>query len=138
MADIQQAIYSQLTGHAGLSALIGTRVYPLVLPQNAPSAAVLPAVVYQIIGNDRLERHRGASGDARPTVQLSAWALTEASAAAVAAQMRIAITAMTGVVAGVTVTGAANDSGEIHRYEPDTRRYGISLDFRISHREAVV
>ncbi len=132
MPDIQQAIFSQLTNFAGLSALIAARAYPLMLPQNP----TLPAVVYQIISNEREELHGGQTGDARPRFQITCWAATQAAVAAVATQVRLAVMSMAASVASVTIKGTYN-AGETHIYEPDTKRYGVALDFFVAHEEAV-
>ena len=42
MADINQLIYSRLAGFAQLSALVGTRIYPVI----APEKATMPYLVY--------------------------------------------------------------------------------------------
>lgn len=131
MADIEAAIYSTLTSHVGLSALVSTRVYPDILPDNP----TMPALTFQMISNVREERHRGQTGDAAPRFQVNVWAQTRASRAAVADQVRLAMMAMTTVV-GVTIKGVLN-AGETRTYEPDTRRYGTSLDFFVFHTEAV-
>lgn len=101
-----------------------------------PQSPTLPAVTYQMISNDREERHRGQTGAARPRFQITCWGATESSVAAVATQARLAVMSMTGTVASVVIKGAYNEN-ETHIYEPDTRRYGIALDFFIVHEELV-
>ena len=32
---IQEALFTRLSGHSGLAALAGTRIYPLVIPQQS-------------------------------------------------------------------------------------------------------
>jgi hypothetical protein len=44
--NLKAGIYSLLTANAGLSALIGTRVYPIMLPE----APTLPAIRFQYVG----------------------------------------------------------------------------------------
>lgn len=132
MPDVTEAIYTQLSGAAGLSALVSTRVYPELMPQSP----TLPAVVYQMISNDREERHGGQTGDARPRFQITCWASTPLAAAAVAEQVRLALMAMSGSVASVTIRGVWN-AGETRGYEPDTLRHFVALDFFVAHLEAV-
>ena len=132
MADVTQALYTQLSGTAGLTALVSTRIYPDLMPQSP----TLPAVVYQMISNVREERHGGQTGDARPRFQITCWASTALAAAAVATQVRLAVMAMSGTVAAVVIVGVWN-AGENRGYEPDTLRYYAAIDFFVSHREAV-
>jgi hypothetical protein len=132
MADIEAALYTTLTSHVGLSALLSTRAYPDLLPDNP----TMPALTFQMISNVREERHRGQTGDASPRFQITVWADTRASRAAVAEQVRLAVMAMDGSVVGVEIKGVEN-AGETRTYEPDTKRYGTMLDFFIHHTEAV-
>ncbi|MDP9192299.1 MAG: DUF3168 domain-containing protein [Acidobacteriota bacterium] len=131
MADIRQAVFSQLSGTAGLSALIASRIYPKVLPQQP----TMPAIVYQLIDNDREQVHRGQTTGTKARVQLTVWGNSEASVSAVKEQMRLAMIAAHGSVASVTIDGVTCE-GEVEGYEPDTMRHFIALDFFVWHREA--
>lgn len=131
MADLRQAVYSQLSGVAGVSALVASRIYPKVLPQQP----TMPALVYQVIDNDRANVHRGQTTGARARVQVTCWGNTEASVSAVKDQVRLAMIAATGSIASVTIDGVSCE-GEVEGFEPDTVRHWIALDFFIWHREA--
>lgn len=132
MADIYQAIKTRLEAASGLTAFVGTRIYPHVLPQNP----TMPAVVYELISNEREERHRGQTGDARPRVQVTTWANTALGAANAANEVRLAVMAMDGTVASVDVHGVWN-AGESRGFEPDTGRHFAAMDFFIAYKEAV-
>jgi len=103
---IEDALYSRLSGFAGLTALVGTRIYPLKLE---PGAA-LPAVSFQLIDaeRDRLSGQDGVDHAAR--FQLDSWADTYESAKAVAAQVVAALDRWSGTVAGVVVNTSFIDS----------------------------
>ncbi len=63
-------IYNRLITHASLTALVGTRIYPVVAPQNA----TYPLITYSII-KAPLDRSKQCAGDyMRATVQLTIWA----------------------------------------------------------------
>lgn len=80
----ETAVYTRLTTHAGTAALIGTRCYPLRLPQKP----VLPAVVYQRISSSG----RAGTSDRRVVrYQFSCWASTYAGVKALAEQVRDAL-----------------------------------------------
>lgn len=84
---IESAIYSRLSGFAGLSALVSTRIYPNVLAQNA----TLPAVVYQRISAGRISL-MGVDAAVLPArFQFTAWATGHTAAAAVRDQVRQAL-----------------------------------------------
>jgi len=66
MAELETAVYSALTGDATVSGLVGTRIYPLVAPQDA----ALPAIVYQRISQQARVSHSGNSCLARTRLQV--------------------------------------------------------------------
>lgn len=131
MADIRQAVYTTLSGHAGTAALVSTRVYPKIMPQQP----TMPAIVYQMIDNDRVQAHRGQTTGAKARFQVTCWGSTTASCEAVSEQARLAMIAASGSVASVTINGVTCE-GEVEGYEPDTMRHYIALDFFVWHREA--
>jgi len=82
-------LYAVLAAASGLTALVGTRIYPDILPEDHQ----LPAVVYTRTGTQPvLTVHGGSFGDFTD-LQINAWAKTRASAAAVAEQIEAALVA---------------------------------------------
>ena len=126
---IEEAIYLHLKNHPGLSALIGTRIYPLRMPQNP----TLPAVVYQRISTPRTYSHSGYSNLADPRFQFSVWAESYSGALAVAEQLRDAINGFTG--SGSIPVYSSQIANESDDYEPSTELYRILIDAFIAHRE---
>jgi hypothetical protein len=89
--SIESSLFSALTTHAGLSALIAARLYPDAMPQGA----ILPCVVYQRISTPRFQvlGSTQAVVVSKPRFQFSCWALSASGALAVAAQLRTALLA---------------------------------------------
>lgn len=127
---IEEALYTYLIAHAGLSALVGDRVYPLVAPQDA----TYPLVVYQRISGIRIHSHSGPSGLASPRFQFSAWGESFSDAKNVAEQVRLALDGYAGTMGSLAV-GACLIATELDQYEPDTGLYRTILDFFIWHEE---
>jgi len=108
---------TRLTTHAGTAALVGTRVYPMKLPQNS----TYPAIVYQrISGAERL----GSTKLREARYQLSCWGATYASGQALAAQVRDALEGW-GVGGAVPMSRIVNENDD---YEPDDDVYRVILD----------
>lgn len=126
--SIEADIYSSLTAHAGLSALIGTRLYPVLLPQNP----TYPAVTYQRVSTPRAQAINGTVASAGPRFQFAAWASTYSSAVSVAAQVRAALIAMSGNI--VTVYEVLLD-GEREVWEDDPGVFRRDVDALILHSE---
>jgi len=88
--SIETTIYSTLTGYSGLSALIGTRVFPAP----APISAILPLVTYQVINSSPVMNLGGRETTANTVMQFDCWAQTYSSAKAVNVQLMNALDAL--------------------------------------------
>ena len=132
---IEEAIYTYLSNHAGLTALVSTRIHPLIMPQST----VLPAVTFSKVSGPRVHAMQQDAGLAYPRFQVSCWGATYKSAKDVAAQVRAALQDFKGTmggVGGVVVSGVfIQDENDL--YEPGTQVYHIALDFVIWHEEGV-
>ncbi len=84
---IETGLYTELSGNAGVSALVGTRIYPQKLAQDA----TLPALVYSVISDPRELTLDGPSDFIRARVQVDAWADTYLEAIALSDAVRAAI-----------------------------------------------
>jgi len=128
--NVRAAIYSHLSGYAGLTALVSKRIYPGVLPQNCP----YPAVNFFLVSSDPVEVMGGPSGMDIPYVQVSVRDTTIDGAAAVADQVKAAMRSTWGAWGSATVhySGLRN---EHDLYEPETGTFHIALDFEITIEE---
>ena len=83
---VRESIYKRNTTHEGLLALIGTRCYPQLLPDNAK----LPCVVYNLIGTppNNYGDHDASPPDPWTTrIQMDAYATTSDGVHAVGEQL---------------------------------------------------
>lgn len=117
--SVESDIYSALTGYAGLSALVSTRVYPQVIPDGA----TLPAVAYQRVGTEPVQTLHGTVPAARARFSFSAWAATYADALSVIAQVRAALLAAAAFEAVYEF--------EVDLFDEESRRSGRIADFSI-------
>lgn len=125
-------IYAHLAARPGFVALVGDRVYPRRLPQEA----TLPAVVYRLIGTtDRGLSQSGSDGLADARFQFDVWADDPDEADAIAAELVAAFHGFRGFM-GDTVVGAARVANDIDDDEPMTGLYRRIVDVLIQHQEA--
>ncbi len=120
---IDSAVFQTLGQYAGLSALVGARIYP----DAAPQTVAKPYVVYQeIAGVPTMD----LSGDAvsggldNTLMQVSAWATTQDQARAVGRQVRAAMAAATAFRVGRV------EQRSLPR-EPETRLFCVEHDFSV-------
>lgn len=112
--SFEAALYSGLVGHAGLAALVGTRVYPMRLPANV----TFPAITYERVSTPREHTINNTPVAAEPRFQFDIWAENDyAAVLAVAEQLNAAIRALPSS-GSVTVHERTADE-ESDRFEPE-------------------
>ncbi|HEG43246.1 MAG TPA: DUF3168 domain-containing protein [Phycisphaerales bacterium] len=136
-ATIEKAIYSLLSGDPTLSALVGTRIDPMIVPQGT----AMPAVTYMQIPSWRDNTLDGPSGLVRSRWQINCWALTTAEARTVSNAVRQAIAGYSGSGTGVVIQAIMAPDLEIDIManpagKDVARRYGKTQDFEIWFCEA--
>lgn len=102
MATIEEAMVARMNAHAGLTALVGTRTYPLRVPQDA----TMPAIAYQKISSPKTQSHSGGSHLAQSRIQLTIEADSYESVKATADQVRACWEGYKGTVGGVRIDAA--------------------------------
>lgn len=85
MTGLGELIRARLLAHAGTAALLGTRVWPLLMPQEG---LTLPAATYML---GTLVETDGSAPLWQETVETTAWAADEAAAQGLAKQMEDAL-----------------------------------------------
>ena len=119
--SVEADLYAYLSTYAGLTELVGTRVYPLVAPQAVKESYC----TYQKISPGRKYSHGGFSNLSRPRIQVNCYATTYAQAKAIAVQVIAAVEAWP----GASNIQAAFVENEIDMYDPDTELYQVPVDF---------
>lgn len=129
--SLEADLFTRLSTHDGLVALVGQRIYPLVIPQKV----AMPAVRYQRVA----VTHTSAMGVDAPLtttlVQVSSHADTFDGARAVAVQVRAALQRWMDDDVGVQDVYVES---EIDLYDQADLEggYQVATDFRFWHMEA--
>lgn len=119
---IEQDIITSLGGDSTLTALVGSRIYPLSRPQGDP----LPAIVYQRIATTPLNSINGFSRLDAVRIQFSCYAKTLLAAKELAEALRSAMDADTALKAICVMEMDDQDEG--------TRNFRTVVDFHIWQR----
>lgn len=117
-ADFEAVFLSALQGNAALKALVGDRVFALIIPEGT----YLPCVTFQRISGAPANSLGGHSGLEEIDLQVDVWARTYAEAKAVAKAVRDAVPAR-GAVFGAHLI---QDSDT---YESETNYYRITMEY---------
>lgn len=99
MKSPEAVLAQQITGNAGLAALVGTRVYPVL----APATASLPFVTWRRSGIQRSQTLGAPMGLPRVSVEYGIYGTTYEQARDVADRMRAVLDGYGGTVLGCTV-----------------------------------
>jgi len=125
---IEQTLFTRLSTFAGLTALVATRIYPLIMPQGVTH----PAVTYQRISSTRESCMVDDDGIVRARFQVTTWAATFASARAVIDQVRLALQRWS--TSGVQDTYII---GEYDLYDEAALIFGAAIDAEVVYEEVI-
>lgn len=125
---MEEAIINRLLATAGVTALVGTRVYPGTRRQGSP----LPALVFNRISGVRDYTMVEPSGLVESRVQIDAWASEWLGAKTLARAVRASLSGIKGTFSGIEVQGVFLD-GERDTFEGEApeRLYRVSMDFNV-------
>ena len=111
--SIESDLYTTLSNDAGVSALVGTRIYPNL----APESATYPYITYQLISGVRLSTVTGVNDAKRKRIQHSCHAETYEEAKALADAVFAAL------------EGDGYQDLEHEFYDPTTQVHTVIIDW---------
>jgi hypothetical protein len=120
--SLETKIFTILTTDPAVSAVIASRCFPVVLPQNV----TLPAVSYQRISGGQENSLKGSSNLENPRIQVDVWGTTYSAVKDLAAKVMAAMRAAS--------TFKALVISDQDLFEDETETYRVSIDFSIWHR----
>lgn len=130
MADIESSTFTILSGDGTVAALVGTRIYPLVVPQDV----ALPAISYQKISGVREYAHDAPLGFASVRIQVNCVDDDYDGAKALAAAVRGAMSGYSGTATGLDIHAMFMDN-EVDSYGRDDKYFLVRQDYLITHGE---
>ncbi len=102
MAFIEESVVSRLSGYLEVSALVGTRIYPLLVPQDVE----MPALAYQKISSPKTHSHSGPSHLAQSRFQFTCEADNYLAAKSLATAVRHCWDGFKGTVGSIRIDSA--------------------------------
>ena len=122
-------MYTRLTNFSGLTALVGDRIYPLIIPQGKLDLG--PCVTFQRISTMPREVAMGSDpGIAGAHIQVTAWDDTYPSVKAIGDQVRLALErySTTGIFDTYVI-------GEHDLYDEEALKFGVAIEVQIMFSE---
>ena len=130
----EKAINALLNAAAGLTALVGTRIYG---GGQLPQGTVLPACVVEHVSSNELTTidANAAFGLMKARIQCTVLAKDYPTQKAVLEQVRIACNYQRGVIAGVRVITVLRDTVGPDMRDDAMQVYTQSIDFQVTYQE---
>lgn len=125
----EEGLFAYLDAHPGLTVEVGSRIYPVKLPQ----LPTFPAVTYTRISTPRLHAFE-RSLLPHPRFQFDCWAESYSRAKDVAAQVRAALNIYRGAMGAYTVQVSIVDD-ERDMYDPETKLWHVIVEAIIWYEE---
>ncbi len=125
-----QDLYVYLQTQSGLTDLVGTRMYPVLLAQGS----AMPALVIQKISRAREYSQSGDSNLANPRYQFSCWDETHEGAVALQVALEASLSGFKGTMGSETVYSAFIDN-VIDDHEDTTDLYRQIVDVLFQHKD---
>jgi hypothetical protein len=126
MATIEDFVYNRLTTTVNITAIVGTRVYRLRMPDNP----TLPAITYQTISGQGIESVDGDSGLYMPTIGIDCWAMSAAVVQDLAYKVRAALLGYSGTYSDITISKILEWSHN-DLYDVDTDIFHVAASCRV-------
>jgi len=124
---IESSIYSRLTAYAGVSDLVSTRIYPVVMPQGT----TFPAITYQTNTREKNPTFGADSTISSKEMRITSWADTYSEAKDLADEVLGALNRWT---SGDVQEVFHDDEGDTYNEELD--KYGVYMDFVVWFNES--
>lgn len=137
MTAIGEALRTKLLSYSTVTSIIGQRMYPDVLEQDA----TLPAVIFYVTSTDREHSVTGVTKTAHARVTLDCYAKSRATASQISKAIReTGIDQFTGTINGYSFQGVEFTSGDTYEQEPpidgnQAHRYLVSFDLLVHYSE---
>jgi hypothetical protein len=126
MATVEDFIFSRLTTTAAITAVVGTRVYRVKMPDNP----VLPCITFQTVSGAVVESFDGDSGLSMPVIQVDCWGRTAKAAQDLALLVRGALLGYSGIYQDRRVQKVL-EWNQFDLYDQETDIFHVSCSCRV-------
>lgn len=128
--SLESGLVSLLTADSGVSALVGSRVYP----DKLPDSPTLPALTYQVASLTPRYAHSGDADLDTVRVQVNCWAVTRTTAVTVRDAVRTAVSGYRGTTGDGTVFDRVSIENQNYEIDTSLNQYAVITDLLITHR----
>lgn len=135
MAHLDQAIHALLVADSAVTAIVGTRIYPIRAPDNA----VLPMLTYQRVSNVKEHYVSRETATFTDTIfQIDCWVKQSDTIGVLrnlATAVRTVLDDYRGITSGIDIQGILSDNEFDQPWDDELKIFGVTQRYRIFHRE---
>jgi len=118
MAEVEAGIFARLSGQAGVTNLVGKRIYGGIAPQDS----TMPHITYFKVSEYQPHSMIVDSGPIRPRIQVDIWSTGYGQSKAIARAVRTALQDYSGTTGGITFQRIFfEDENELPEIDPGTQ-----------------
>jgi hypothetical protein len=125
-------LYAYVTADSTIASVIGTRLYPNLLPESSITAWPGASMVYKTVNASREQTHAGDSNLITKSVQFSIFSKTRADLSTVVDALCALFIPLKGAM-GSSNVGAAFHVHDSDSFETETRLFHGVVEFEIWH-----
>lgn len=133
---IEQAFRGLLAANTGLSALVGAKIYPLVVPQNTAYPAVVYQVISKIPNSEPCQGEQHSENVQQARMQVSIYAEKYEQIVAIDEAIRSALDYYKGTVGTVQISSLRFLSAR-DLYAQEALVYHRAIDYRIIYSKTI-
>lgn len=137
---LQSDIFTHLSGDAAVSAIVGTRIYPNILPPPPTGSTIaLPAVRYQVIFDSGVHTlTRDAVTLYKMILQIDCYAASNQAAHQLKEAVRAALDDFQGILSSTTEIDACELTDARDEFDELPRTHRVLMEFLIWYRAVVL
>jgi hypothetical protein len=125
-ATVEQMVVQELLATPAVTALVGSRIYPQMAPQNTTA----DYLTYELVSEKPLQDLGGTGSLARVRLSVLCHAVSYAGAKGAAEAVRARLDGFRGTMQGVTVGSLLVEMEADAGWDPETRMHVVGVDFR--------
>ena len=129
----EKVVYTLLTGSSQVTALVGLKIYPGLIPQNT----TMPALTYELVSGVDIAPINAQAGGVimRSRVQISALARTYAEVKTIHEAIRGALLFKSGLISDVQVLAITRELIGSDERDDESGLYMQAVDYLLTHDE---
>jgi hypothetical protein len=135
MLNFEESLYNYLSNYSGIKAIVSTKIYPLITPEDTVS----PFIVYTPYSQQFSHSFDNDSGYNDKYIQIDMYHTSFINLKALSKQVRKALINFKGIMGtnGITIQAVICESGDRDSFESESKFYRTTQEYKFTYLEEV-